>query len=85
MRFDHLEGKLGPTQLEAMRRAFDTISANLQIGPDDPLTASVAAKIVTLSSAGESDTDTLVRLCVESLKLPRPSSDSRKGSVPKIT
>ena len=61
MRFKHLEGKLGPTHLEAMRRAYDTVCTDLKIGPDDPLAASVAAKIISLSSEGESDTENLVR------------------------
>ena len=82
MRFKHLEGKLGPTHLEAMRRAYDTVCADLKIGPDDPLAASVAAKIISLSSHGESDTESLVRLCVESMKLPRRKFRPRKGSVP---
>lgn len=81
MRFKHFEGKLGPTHLEAMRRAYDRVCADLKIGPDDPLTASVAAKIISLSSNGESDTDTVVRLCVASMKLPRRKF-RRKGSVP---
>ena len=82
MRFKHLEGKLGPTNLETMRRAYDTVCAELKIGPDDPLAASVAAKIISLSADGQSDTDSLVRLCVESLKLPRDKLRRRKGSVP---
>jgi hypothetical protein len=71
MRFKHLESEFGPTRLEAIRHAYDTACADLKIGPDDPLAASVAAKIISLSSGGVSDTDTLVRLCVESMKLPR--------------
>ena len=82
MRFDHLEGKLGPTHLEAMRRAYDTVCADLKIGPDDPLAASVAAKIISLFSQGKSDTESLVRLCVESMKLPQPKARRRKGSIP---
>jgi hypothetical protein len=78
MRFKHLEGKLGPTNLEAMRRAYDTVCTDLKIGPDDPLATLVASKIIALSSNGESDIDTLVRLCVESM---RPRGKSRKGSV----
>jgi hypothetical protein len=82
MRFTHLEGKLGPTHLEAMRRAYDLVCADLKIGPDDPLAASVAAKIIALSSNGESDPDTLARLCIESVKLPRRKFRRRKGRVP---
>ena len=82
MRFKHLEGKLGPTHLEAMRRAYETVCADLKIGPDDPLAASVAAKIISLSSQGESDIENLIRLCVESMKLPRRKFRRRKGIVP---
>ena len=81
MRFKHLEGKLGPTHLEAMRLAYDTVCADLKIGPDDPLGTSVAAEIISLSSNGESDIDTLVRLCIESMS-PRGKFRRRKGSVP---
>jgi len=81
MRFKHLEGKFGPTRLEAMRHAYDTVCADLKIGPEDPLATSVAAKIISLSSNGESDIDTLVRLCVESVR-PRGKFRPRKGSVP---
>ena len=79
MRFAHLEGKLGPTHLKAMRRAYETVCADLKIGPDDPFAASVAAKIISLSSQGESDTENLVRQCVESMKLPRREFRPRKG------
>ena len=82
MRFKHLEGKLGPTYLEAMRRAYETVCADLKIGPDDPLAASVAAKIISLSSQGESDTENLVRLGAESMKLPRRKFRLRKGFGP---
>jgi hypothetical protein len=68
--FKHLEGKLGPTHLESMRRAYDNVCANLKIGPEDPLATAVAAKI------------TIVRLCVESMKLPRCKFRRRKGVVP---
>ena len=80
MRFIHLEGKLKPTHLEALRRAYDAACAHLKIERDDPLAALVAAKIISLSSDGESDPDTLVRLCVESMKLPRRKFRRRKGS-----
>ena len=82
MRFQHLEGKLGPTHLEAMRRAYETVCADLKIGADDPLAASVAAKIISLSSQGESDIENLIRLCIESMKLPRRKFRPRKGIVP---
>jgi hypothetical protein len=82
MKFTHLQGKLGPTHLEALRQAYDAACAHLKIGPDDPLAASVAAKIIALSSDGESDPKTLARLCIESVKLPRRKFRRRKGSTP---
>ena len=78
MPFSHLRGTLGPTHLEALRRAYDSACAHLQIGPDDPLSASVAAKIFALSSEGERDPDTLARLCIESMKQPHHKFQRRK-------
>ena len=83
MHFKHLEGKLGPTHLESMRRAYESVCADLKIGPEDPLATSVAAKIISLSSEeGGNDIDTIVRRCIESMKLPRRRFRRPKGIVP---
>ena len=57
---------VGPGALEVMTKVYDAVIGKLNIPPNDPRTSQIAARIVALVSAGESDVAALSdKVCAE--------------------